>query len=123
MSAAVRPEHWSVDAADGDVAVLDIPPVVGRERGFEIDLRFGVRTPSPADGAWLSVALELDGAREWARRVDARCPGQVDTLDFHCRRRVPEGQPLRVRAVARAGGGARRLSLRLDAEEQPDEHA
>jgi hypothetical protein len=119
FSTFLRAEHWSVDAADRDVAVLDIPPVLGRERVFDIDLRFSVRSPVPGDGAWLSVALDLDGAREWARRIEVQCPGQTDSLDFHCRRVVPEGQALRLRATAQAGGGARRHRLRLDAEEQP----
>lgn len=117
MATPPAPERRSVDVADGDVAVLDLPPVTGRERTFEIDLRLSVRTPAPADGAWLAVTLELDGALEWSRRVAARCAGQTDALDFHCRRRVPAGRSLRVRAVAQAGGGARRLRLRLDAEE------
>jgi hypothetical protein len=123
MAMPEPPEHWSVDVADGDVAVLDIPPVLARDRVFEIDLRYTVRSPAPAGGAWLSVTLDLDGAREWSRRIDVQCPGQTDSLDFHCRRAVPEGQALRLRATARAGGGARRHRLRLDAEEQPYDDA
>ena len=114
---ARRPEHWSVDARDAEVATLTVPAALGRERVFEIDLRFVVRTPPETVGAWLSVLFELDGAREWTRRVDAQCPGHTDSLDFHCRRSLPEGRALRLRVTTQVGGGARRQSLRLDAEE------
>lgn len=119
---APRPEHWSVDAADADVATLTVPAVLGRDRVFEIDLRFVVRTPESAE-AWLAVALDLDGAQAWQRRIAARCPGETDTLDYHCRRTVREGQALRLRAVTQVGGGARRHRLRLDAEEVRDDDA
>lgn len=116
----LRPERWHVDAGDGDIAVLTVPPVLRRDRVFEVDLRFAVRTPAEP-GAWLSVTLELDGAREWTRRIDAQCPGETDSLDFHCRRELPEGRALRIRAVTRVGGGARRLRLELSAEEAADD--
>jgi hypothetical protein len=114
-----RPEAWRVDAGEADVAVLTVPAVLKRERNFDIDLRFAVRTPE-APGAWLAVTLELDGAREWTRRIDASCPGQTDSLDFHCRRTLPAGRALRIRAVTRVGGGARRQRLQLAAEEVDD---
>lgn len=114
-----RPETWRLDAGDADVAVLTVPAVLRRDRCFEIDLRFVVRTPE-ATGAWLAVTLELDGAREWTRRIDAQCPGDTDSLDFHCRRVLPEGRALRIRAVTRVGGGARRQRLLLSAEETDD---
>lgn len=110
-----RPETWRVDAGDADVAVLRVPPVLRSDRVFEIDLRFVVRTP-PEPGGWLEVTLELDGAREWSRRIDATCLGQADSLDFHCRRALPAGLGLRLRAVTRVGGGARRSALSLAAE-------
>ncbi len=46
-----RPERWSIDAGDADVAVLDVPPAEGRTRRFEIDVRFVVRCPADATGA------------------------------------------------------------------------
>jgi hypothetical protein len=113
---ATRPEHWSVDAGDQDVATLTVPAVLGRDRVFEVDLRFVVRTPD-SPGAWLAVTLNLNGAQAWQRRTQAQCPGQTDSLDFHCRRTVAEGQALRLRAVTQVGGGARRQRLRLDAQE------
>ena len=119
MTSRSRPEIWQLDAGDAAVAVLNVPAVLRRDRSFEIDLRFVVRTPEAA-GAWLAVTLEIDGAREWRRRIDASCPGQTDTLDFHCRRRLPEGRALRIRAVTRVGGGARRQRLQLVAEEADD---
>jgi hypothetical protein len=133
-----RPEHWNVDAGAADVATLTVPAVLGRDRVFEVDLRFVVRTPEvapdgayesasgsarggPASGPWLAVTLDLDGAQAWQRRIPAECPGQTDSLDFHCRRVVPEGRSLRLRAVTQVGGGARRQQLRLDAEEVRDD--
>lgn len=115
-----------MDAGDADVATLVVPAALGRDRVFEVDLRFVVRTPveSETPGAerpWLAVTLDLDGAQAWQRRIAADCPGQTDSLDYHCRRVVPEGQALRLRAVTRVGGGARRQQLRLDAEEVRDD--
>ncbi len=117
---AARPEHWRVDAGDADVAVLTVPAALQGERRFDIDLQFSVRTPE-RPGAWLEVTLELDGAREWSRRVDAACPGQTDVLEYHCRRGVPEGRGLRIRAVTRVGGGARRQRLQLAAQRVDDD--
>lgn len=114
-------EHWRVDAGDADVALLDIPPALARDRAFHIELQFVVRTPEAPADAWLALTVELDGARAWQRRVPAVCAGQTDTLDFHCRRVVPEGRPLRVRALTQVGGGARRHALRLEATEQRDD--
>jgi hypothetical protein len=113
-------EHWRLDAGDADVAVLDVPAALQGERCFDVDLQFSVRTPE-RPGAWLEVTLELDGAREWTRRVEAACPGQADTLDYHCRRRVPEGRALRIRALTRVGGGARRQRLLLAAQRVDDD--
>lgn len=110
-----RSETWRVDAGEADVALLRVPPVLRLDRVFEIDLRFVVRTPAQP-GAWLEVTLELDGAREWSRRIDATCLGQTDSLDFHCRRALPAGRDLRLRATTRVGGGARRSALSLAAE-------
>lgn len=122
MSPRTEPqaEHWRVDAGEGDVAVLTVPPALRGERLFEVDLQFSVRTPAQP-GAWLAVTLELDGAQEWSRRIDAACPGATDVLDYHCRRVVPEGRALRVRAITRVGGGARRHRLLLTAQRVGDD--
>lgn len=116
---AAAPERWRVDAADADVAVLVVPPALRRDRVFEVDLRLVVRTPR-SPGAWFSVTLELDGAQVWSRRVEALCAGETDELDYRCRRVVAEGRGLRLRAITRVGGGARRHRLELTAEEVDD---
>jgi hypothetical protein len=120
---ATRPEHWSVDAGEADVATLTVPAVLGRDRVFEIDLRFIVKTPDAGPAPWLAVRLDLDGTQAWQRRIPALCPGQTDNLEFHCRRTVAEGQALRLRAVTQVGGGVRRQRLRLDAEEVRDDES
>lgn len=109
-------ERWCVDVGDADVALLDIPPALGRPRRFEIDVRFVVQCPAPANGAWHALTVEIDGRRHWSRRIASSNPGQTDSLDYHCRVEVPDGAALRVRALA-ATGGARRRQLRIDAEE------
>lgn len=110
------PERWRVDAGDADVAVLDVPAALARTRRFEVDVRFVVRCPEPARGAWHALAVELDGRRHWSRRIDTSNPGQTDSLDYHCRIDVPQGTGLRVRALAQAHGAQRRQLL-IEAEE------
>ncbi len=112
----VRPERWSIDAGDADVALLDVPPAEGRMRRFEIDVRFVVRCPAEAAGAWHAITVELDGRRHWQRRIPTSNPGNTDSLDYHCRVEVPEGAPLRVRALTQVRGAVRQ-QLRIDAEE------
>ena len=68
-----------------------------------------------AAGAWQALSVELNGVREWSRRIDTH--GQTDTLDYHCRRELDIGQALRVRALTQLGD-ARRLRLFIEAEEQ-----
>ena len=111
-----RPEHWRVDAGSDDVATLHIPPSAQRERVFELDLRFIVRAPSDIKGAWHEMNVDLNGAREWSRRIAAHSPGQPDSLDYHCRCIVPVGQALRVRAVTKVRGSIR-TRLLIEAEE------
>jgi hypothetical protein len=111
-------ERWAVDAGAADVAMLDIPASARHERVFDIDVRFVVRVPDPAAGAWHALSVDLDGARQWSRRLASANPGQTDSLDYHCRRSVGVGQALRVRAAAQAGGAAR-LQLLIEAEEVP----
>lgn len=110
-------EHWSVDAGDADLALLDVPPAEARARRFEIDVRFVVR--SPADAAqqpWHALTVELDGRRHWQRRIATSNPGQTDSLDYHCRVEVPAGAGLRIRALTQVRG-ALRQRLSIDAEE------
>ncbi|WP_088278945.1 hypothetical protein [Ideonella sp. A 288] len=111
-----RPERWQVDAGAADIATLDIPASARSARVFEIDVRFVVRAPQAGEGAWFALAVELNGVRQWQRRHDAHGPGQTDSLDYHCRREVPVGQALRVRAVTQVGVAAR-VRLLIEAEE------
>ena len=106
-----RPETWHVDAGDADVATLTVPPVLHGERCFDIDVRAVARVAPEAGQAWLALQLDIDGLQEWSRRIDAVAPS--DTLDHHCRRVVPPGQALRVRARA-AVGQARRQRLTIE---------
>jgi hypothetical protein len=87
-------EQWQVDVGDADIATLDIPPAL-RER----------------------MSVELNGRRQWSRQIATSNPGQTDSLDYHVRVDVPEGDALRVRASTTVRGALRR-QLRIEAEEQ-----
>lgn len=114
-SAVDRPERWTLDAGEGDVALLDIPAVLHQERVFEIDVRFEVRHHGGDAAGWHALKVELDGAQVWSRRLDTPADS-VDSLDFHCRRTVPAGQPLRVRALTAVAAGVARRRLHIEAE-------
>lgn len=108
-------ERWAVDAGASDVAMLTVPPVLHRDRRFDIDVRFVARAFANAASPWLSVLIEVDGDRQWSRRIDAQRAGEVDSLDYHCRRDVPAGQALRIRVVTQVGGALRQRLL-IEAE-------
>jgi hypothetical protein len=110
------PERWRLDAGDADVATLHIPPALGRTRRFHVDVRFEVRCPADAPGAWHALTVELDGRQAWSRQIATHNPGQTDGLDYHQRVEVAEGAGLRVRALTRVKGSTR-LRLQIDAEE------
>jgi hypothetical protein len=114
------PERWAVDVGAADLAALHIPADAWRRRVFDIDVRFVVRATAAADGEapWLAMTVEIDGAREWSRRIDTDCLGATDSLDYHCRRDVGVGQALRVRVLTQLSG-AQRVRLRIEAEEHP----
>jgi hypothetical protein len=109
-------EHWQVDAGDADIATLDIPPAL-RVRRFHVDVRFVVARPAEAAEAWHAMSVELNGRRQWSRQIPTSNPGQTDSLDYHVRVDVPEGDALRVRASTKVKGAVRR-QLRIEAEEQ-----
>lgn len=90
-----------------------------QHRVLEIDVRFVVRALADAASSWLAVQVDIDGARQWARRIDAHRAGEVDSLDYHCRRELPAGQALRIRAVTQLGG-ALRQRLVIEAEQQSE---
>ena len=111
-----RAERWALDAGPADLATLDIAPHAQRDRVFEIDVRFELRAPEDCEGAWQSLAVELNGRAQWQRRAATANPGQTDSLDYHCRVQVPVGEALRVRALTQVAR-ARRLRLVIEAEE------
>ena len=106
------PEQWRIDAGAADVALLDIPPVSDRVRHFHVDVSFVVRTPAYATPKpWHELAVELDGRRQWSRRIDTSNPGEQDGLDYHVRVSVDAGAPLRVRALTKVRGAMRHRLL------------
>lgn len=115
-SVAAPPEHWRRDAGPDSVAVLDIPGLLERSRVFEVDVTLVVDVPSAPQGAWHELSLELDGKRQWCRRVDTRNPGQTDGLDYHQQVRLAPEQGLRIRAVAQVRG-CRIRQLLIEARE------
>jgi len=109
-----RPERWRADAASTDVATLHIPPDAQRVRRFEIDCRLVVA--ALAAGARHGMRVEVDGALEWQREAETRNPGDADSADYHFRREVPVGRPLRIVVKTTVKHG-RRLGLTIEAEE------
>ncbi|MFT3955177.1 MAG: hypothetical protein QM722_12535 [Piscinibacter sp.] len=114
-----RPERWMTDAGDADIATLDVPPALTRERRFLVDVRFVVGCPTPPADAWHALSVELDGRRAWSRQIPTSNPGQADSLDYQCEVDLPAGSALRIRALTRVSRATRR-QLRIDAEEQCD---
>jgi len=112
---ASQPERWSVDAGSDDVARLDIPGHLERERRFEVSCSFTVSRVGGGD-AWHELRLLVNGVQEWSRRLPTH-EGEHDSLDFRFQRSVPVGEPLRLTATT-AVKGVRRISLRLSAEEE-----
>jgi hypothetical protein len=108
---ASAPEQWRLDAGDADVAVLNIPPVSGRMRRFEVDVSFVVRAPDDVGAAWHELAVELDGRKQWSRRIGTSNPGEQDGLDYHVRVSVAAGAALRVRALTKVRGAVRQRLL------------
>ncbi len=112
-----EPEQWQVDVGDADVAMLDVPPALGRVRRFHVDVCFEVQCPADAQGAWHGMTVEIDGRQAWSRQIATHNPGQSDSLDYHQRVDVAESSGLRVRAVSRVRGALRRR-LRIEAIEE-----
>ena len=116
-NAQIQPEHWSVDAGTESVAVLTIPGLLSRARVFDVDATLIVEVPRDTEGAWHQLTIELDGQREWSRRIPSHNPGQTDGLDHHQRVRLELGQGVRVRATV-AVKGVRIRQLLLEAREE-----
>jgi hypothetical protein len=108
------PETWRTDAGTSDVATLTIPADAFRARRFEIDCRFIV-APKAA-GARHGMRVDVDGDLEWTRRADTENPGHTDSMDYHFRREVPIGRPMKI-VVKTEARGAQRVRLVIEAEE------
>lgn len=111
-------ERWSIDAGPADVAVLNVPASAQHDRVFEIQVHFVVRAPAAVGAAWHEMTVELNGLRQWSRRLSTNNPGETDSLDYRCRRELPAGQALRVRVSTRVHG-AMRARLVIEADEEP----
>jgi hypothetical protein len=101
------------------------PGLLSRARVFVIDATLIVDVPdAPQDrDAWLELTVEIDGQRQWNRRIAAHCPGQTDGLAYHQRVRVrvrlrlAVAQGIRIGAVA-AVKGAQMKTLWTGAREE-----
>ena len=103
MASTAKPELWRTEVGDA-VAVLHIPGALKRSRTFDIDVSLLVRVPEDNTDTWHALMLEIDGKRQWHRRIPSNCPGQTDGLDYHCRLVLEAGPALRIRAVAGTRG-------------------
>jgi hypothetical protein len=105
-SQAHQPEHWQTEAGTSPVAVLDIPGLLSRARVFGIDATLIVDVPdAPQDrDAWLELTVEIDGQRQWNRRIAAHSPSQTDGLGYRQRVRLAVAQGIRIGAVAAVKG-------------------
>lgn len=115
MAFGTQPELWRTEVSDA-VAVLQIPGALKRSRTFDIDVSLLVRVPEDPQDAWHELTLEMDGKRQWHRRIASNCPGQTDGLDYHCRVVLEAGPSLRIRAVANTRGAVVQ-SLQIEARE------
>ncbi|WP_353238619.1 hypothetical protein [Limnohabitans sp.] len=116
MAALAKPELWRTEVGDA-VAVLHIPGALQRARTFDIDVSLLVRVPEENVEAWHELTLEMDGKRQWHRRIASSCPGQTDGLDYHCRAVLEAGTALRIRAVAGTRGAVLQRLL-IEAREE-----
>lgn len=110
------PERWAQRAGDAALATLHIPADATRERCFEISCAVTVRAPEDLRDAWHGMVVQVDGSRQWARRMATHNPGSFDGLDYRFRRTVPVGQALRV-TVAVEVQRAQRRTLEIEADE------
>lgn len=116
-TAEIQPEHWVTDAGAEPVAVLTIPGLLSRARVFDVDATLIVDVPSETQGAWHELTVEIDGQRQWSRRIPSHNPGQTDGLDYHQRVRLEVEQGIRIRAVVKVKG-SRVKSLVIEAREE-----
>jgi hypothetical protein len=112
-----KPEHWRADSAGDSVVALVIPASLSRHRVFDIDVTLVVKVPLDGMQPWHELILEVDGRRQWSRRIFSSSPGQTDGLDYHCRVHLEAERALRVRASAAAQGSSV-ASLLIEAKEE-----
>jgi hypothetical protein len=120
MDTATHPspaEYWRADAGADSVATLVVPGLLSRARTFDVDVSLLVDVPASHDGAWHELSVELDGRRQWSRRIPSHNPGQTDGLDYHHRLRLEAGQSVRVRAQVKLRG-VRVRQLLIEAREE-----
>lgn len=103
MPANIKPELWRTEVAES-VALLNIPGALQRSRVFDIDVSLWVKVPPDHPGPWHELVLEIDGQRQWQRRIQSSCPVQTDGLDYHCRIVLEAGPAVRLRALAASHG-------------------
>ncbi len=113
-AAPAKPERWRSDAGAADVATLVIPADSVRPRRFEIDCRLVVAALGA--GARHGMRVDVDGALEWTRQAPTENPGATDSMDYHFRRELPAGRPLRI-VVKTQARQARSMGLVIEAEE------
>ena len=116
-ASAAAPEHWCVRTTDTNVVVLTIPGHLSRTRSFDVDVQLRVRLPVASRRPELGLSLEIDGSLQWSRTIAGSVPGEVDTLEYHCRLRLEPGRDSRLRARATARQCAL-VSLSLSAVEE-----
>ena len=114
------PERWLTNAGPADVATLVIPADASRTRHFEIDCRFivahkatGARHGDMQASTRRRRHLGMDRSR-----APTENPGHTDSMDYHFRREVPVGKPLKI-VVKTEARGAQRVGLVIEAEENP----
>lgn len=114
------PEFWQAETSSDSVLLLRIPSVLSRARVFDIDASVVVAVPDTVEHRglppWHELTLEVDGSRQWSRRVPSHNPGSTDGLDYHLRWRLEAGQSARVRAVVTCQG-SRIRHLQIEARE------
>jgi hypothetical protein len=113
---STRRERWAVSVDAGDVATLQVPADLQRERTFEIDCRLVVRPREGARSPWHAMRVSVNGALEWSRRIGTNTGGGNDSLDLHFRRSLERGQALQIVATTEVHD-ALRVSLAIEAEE------
>lgn len=99
---SAAPETWSVRSTEAHVVVLTIPGSLDRTRTFDVDVQLRVRLPAAAGKPEMGLSLEIDGSRQWSHTIAGSTPGEVDTLEYHCRLVLEPGRDSRLRARAAA---------------------